>query len=243
MNASPADQRRLVEVAQLDARIRQADHARKNPPQAGRVQELLARRQELSRELSARLGARDDLRAELSRIESDVVVVDARAARDAERLAASTNSKEAQGLESELAALARRKSDLEDAELAVMERLEEAEAAVVEQEALIAATNAEGTELSAEGKRAVAEATAAFDAATRDRAAIAGTVAADLLALYDRIAARGVGAALLRRRTCEGCNMVLSGTDLNAIRQAPEDQVVTCPECGCILVRDEESGL
>ena len=110
MNASPADQRRLVEVAQLDARIRQADHARKNPPQAGRVQELLARRQELSRELSARLGARDDLRAELSRIESDVVVVDARAARDAERLAASSNSKEAQGLESELAALARRKS-------------------------------------------------------------------------------------------------------------------------------------
>ena len=243
MNASPADQRRLVEVAQLDARIRQADHARKNPPQAGRVQELLARRQELSRELSARLGARDDLRAELSRIESDVVVVDARAARDAERLAASSNSKEAQGLESELAALARRKSDLEDAELAVMERLEEADAAVAEQEALIAATNAEGTELSAEGKRAVAEATAAFDAATRDRAAIAGAVPADLLALYDRTAARSAGAALLRRRTCEGCHMVLSGTDLNAIRQAPEDEVVTCPECGCILVRDEESGL
>lgn len=243
MNASPADQRRLVDVAQLDARIRQADHARRNPPQAGRVQELLARRQELSSELSVRLGARDDLRAELSRIESDVVVVDARAARDAERLAASSNSKEAQGLESELAALARRKNDLEDAELAVMERLEEADAAVAEQEALIAATNAEGTELSAEGKRAVAEATSAFDAATRDRAAIAGSVPADLLALYDRIAARGVGAALLRRRTCEGCNMVLSGTDLNAIRQAPEEQVVTCPECGCILVRDEESGL
>lgn len=243
MNASPADQRRLVEVAQLDARIRQADNARKNPPQAGRVQELLARRQELSHELTTRLGVRDDLRAELSRIESDVVVVDARAARDAERLASSSNSKQAQGFESELAALARRKSDLEDAELVVMERLEQADAAVAEQEALIAATNAEGAELSAEGKRAVAEATAAFEAATRDRAAIAGTVPADLLALYDRVAARSAGAALLRRRTCEGCHMVLSGTDLNAIRQTPEDEVVTCPECGCILVRDEESGL
>lgn len=243
MNASPADQRRLVEVAQLDARIRQADNARKNPPQAGRVQELLARRQELSHELTTRLGVRDDLRAELSRIESDVVVVDARAARDAERLASSSNSKQAQGFESELAALARRKSDLEDAELVVMERLEQADAAVAEQEALIAATNAEGAELSAEGKRAVAEATAAFEATTRDRAAIAGTVPADLLALYDRVAARSAGAALLRRRTCEGCHMVLSGTDLNAIRQTPEDEVVTCPECGCILVRDEESGL
>lgn len=243
MNASPADQSRLVEVAQLDARIRQADNARKNPPQAGRVQELLGRRQELSQELSVRLGARDDLRTELSRIESDVAVVDARAARDSERLAASTNPKEAQGLESELAALARRKSDLEDTEIAVMERLELAEAAVAEQESLIAATNAEGAELSAEGKRVVAEWTVAFDAATRDRAAIAQAIPADLLAMYDRVAERSSGAAFLRRRTCEGCHMVLSGTDLQTLRQAAEDAVVTCPECGCILVRDGESGL
>ncbi|MDQ7877744.1 C4-type zinc ribbon domain-containing protein [Microbacterium sp. QXD-8] len=243
MKASPADQRRLVEVAQLDARIRQAENARKNPPQAGRVQELLGRRQQLSQELTTRLGARDDLRTELSRIESDVAVVDARAARDAQRLAASTNSKEAQGLESELAALARRKSDLEDAELAVMERLELADAAVAEQEALIATTNAEGAELSAEGKRAVAEATAAFEAATRDRAAIAGALPADLVALYDRVAVRSSGAAFLRRRTCEGCNMVLAGTDLQVLRQAADDEVVTCPECGCLLVRDDESGL
>jgi predicted nucleic acid-binding Zn-ribbon protein len=243
VNASPADQRRLVDVAQLDARIVQADRARKNPPQAARVQELLARRQQLSQELTARLGVRDDLRTELSRIESDVAVVDARAARDTARLAGSSNSKEAQGFESELAALARRKSDLEDAELAVMERLEQADAAVAEQEALIAATNAEGAELSADAKRAVAEATAAFEAATRDRAALAGSVPADLLGMYDRIAARGTGAALLRARTCEGCRMVLAGTDLQALRQAPDDAVVTCPECGCILVRDGESGL
>ena len=243
MNASPADQRRLVEVAELDARIRHADHARKSPPQGARVQELLAHRQTLSQELTTRLGARDDLRTELSRIESDVAMVDARSARDAQRLAASSNSKEAQGLESELASLARRKSDLEDAELELMERLELADAAVAEQEALIAATNAQGAELSAEGKRVVAEATAAFDAASRDRAAIAATVPADLLALYDKLAARGNGAALLRARTCEGCQMVLSGSDLNVLRQAADDAVVNCPECGCILVRTDESGL
>ncbi|MGL4256717.1 zinc ribbon domain-containing protein [Microbacterium sp.] len=243
MNASPADQLRLVEVAELDARIRQADHHRKNPPQAARVQELLAQRQTLSQELTTRLGARDDLRTELSRIESDVALVDARSARDTERLAASSNSKEAQGLESELASLARRKSDLEDAELEVMERLEQADAAVAEQEALIADTNAQGAELSAEAKRVIAEATAAFDAATRDRAAIAGTVPADLLAVYEKLATRGAGAAVLRARTCEWCHMVLSGTDLNALRQAPEDEVVYCPECGSILVRTYDSGL
>ncbi|WP_345802615.1 C4-type zinc ribbon domain-containing protein [Microbacterium sp. AZCO] len=243
MNASPADQRRLLEVADLDARIGRADAARKNPAQAARVNELLAKRQELSQELTARLGVRDDLRIELKRIESDVAVVDARRSRDADRLAASTNPKEAQGLESELASLARRKSDLEDAELEIMDRLEQADAAVAEQEALIAETNAEGGRLSAEGKQAVADATATFEQATRDRAAVAGAVPADLLALYDRISQRTTGAALLRARTCEACRMVLAGTDLQSLRQAPDDLVVTCPECGAILVRTEESGL
>ncbi|WP_439593867.1 zinc ribbon domain-containing protein [Microbacterium sp.] len=243
MKASPADQTRLLEVAELDARIRQAEVARRNPPQAARVQELLAQRQTLAQELSTRLGARDDLRTEISRIESDVALVDARRARDAERLAATSNMKEVQGYESELLALAKRKSDLEDLELDAMDRLEQADAAVAEQEALIAATNAEGAELSAEAKRIVAEATAAGEASTRDRAAVAGSVPADLLALYDKLAVRSAGAAALRRRTCEGCNMVISGSDLEKLRAFAADDVMTCPECGCILVRTEDSGL
>ena len=243
MNASPADQRRRLEVAERDTRIRKAEAARRNPPQAERVQALIARRQEYAQELTTRLGVRDDLRADLARVESDVAVVDARRARDAERLASTSNMKEAQGLESELGSLARRKSDLEDAELEIMERLEEVDGAVSEQEALIAETNAEGATLSAEAKRVVAEATATFDGATRDRAAVAGSVASELMAYYERVAARSSGAALLRRGTCEGCRMVLAGTDMQSIRLAAEDVVVTCPECGCILVRTEESGL
>ncbi|HET8928361.1 MAG TPA: C4-type zinc ribbon domain-containing protein [Microbacterium sp.] len=243
MNATPADQRMLLDIAALDARLKQADDARRNPAQAGRVQELLAQRQEQSQELATRLGIRDDFTAELARIESDVAVVDARADRDAQLLTTVTSPKDAQGLEHELASLARRKSDLEDAQLELMERVEEADAEVAAQEALIAVTNDEGARLSAEAKASVADATARFDAATRERVAVAAAVPADLLALYERLAARSAGAALLQRRTCEGCRMVLSGTDLQAIRQSPEDAVVTCPECGCILVRTDESGL
>lgn len=243
MNASPEDLRLLVDVAELDARIRQAEQTRSHPPQAARVAELLAARQSLAQELTVRLGARDDLRAEIARIESDVAVVDARSARDASRLATSSNVKEAQGLESELQSLARRKSDLEDAELEVMERLEQADVAVAEQEALIAQTNDEGALLSAEAKRVVAEATAVIDAAQRDRSALVSRLPDDLVALYDRLAARSAGAAPLVRRTCGGCHMVLSGTDLQTLRSTPEDTVATCPECGCILVRTEESGL
>ena len=62
--------------------------------------------------------------------------------------------------------------------------------------------------------------------------------------LLDRLFERdGAGAALVRARTCLGCHLMLSGTDLNVLRQAPDDEVVTCPQCGCILVRTAESGL
>lgn len=233
----------LLDVAALDAVIRRTETARRNPPQAAQVKTLLARRQELSAELSRLLGVRDDAKAELGRIESDVAVVDARAARDADLLAAATNAKDAQGLEREIASLARRKSALEDAELGVMERLEVAERELAAQEQLVADTNAEGARLSAEGKAAVAALTAEHDGAARDREAIASRIDAELLAMYDGLAARGVGAGLLRRRTCEGCHMVLSGTDLQRVAQAADDAVVTCPECGCILVRTDESGL
>ena len=125
-----------------------------------------------------------------------------------------------------------------------MERLEQADAAVAEQEALIARTNAEGSDLSAEAKRIVAEATAAFDAAhprpRRDRRRPSRPTSS-------RSTTGSPCAARARRcccrRTCEGCRMVLAGTDLQVLRQAAEDQVVTCPECGCILVRGEDSGL
>ncbi|MFS0867505.1 zinc ribbon domain-containing protein [Microbacterium sp. 179-B 1A2 NHS] len=242
MKASLAHQTRLLDLAALDEDIRRADLAKKNPSQGARVKELLAERATLSTELTRLLGQRDDARAELARIESDVAVVDARSARDAERLAASTNAKDAQGLEHEIASLAKRKNDLEDAEIVIMERIEALDAEIAGQEALIAATNDEGARLSAEGKRAVAEATAKLDAATRDRAAVAAELPADLVAMYERLAARGVGVGLLHERTCGGCRMVLSGTDLAKLRTVPEDEVVTCPECGGILVRTYDSG-
>ena len=209
-----------------------------------RVQELLARRQTLSQELATRLGARDDLRTELARIESDVAVVDARSARDADRLASSSNPKEAQGLESELASLARRKSDLEDGELEVMERLEQADAAV---------GRAGGADRADQRRRRRAErggqahrrrgdgGVRRRDPRSRRRRGVRArrppraTTSASPCAAPARRS--------LRRRTCEGCRMVLAGTDLQVLRQATEDQIVTCPECGCILVRAEESGL
>ncbi|WP_311244180.1 C4-type zinc ribbon domain-containing protein [Microbacterium sp. WCS2018Hpa-23] len=243
MNASPEHQRILLDVADLDRRIAQAERARTTPTQAARITELVAIRQEQLRELTALTGTRDDVRTELTRLESDVKLVEQRRARDVDRLAVATNPKDAQALEHEIASLTKRQSDLEDIELDVMGRVEDADAAVAAQQALLATTTAEGSALTAQAKADVASATELGAQLTRDREAVTAVIPAPLLAEYTRRAANSAGAALLTRGTCEGCRMFLPGTDLNDIRNAADDLVVSCPECGCILVRTEESGL
>lgn len=241
VKASPEHQRILLDVADIDRRISQAEHARTKPVQAARISELVAIRQDQLRELTALTGVRDDARIELTRLEADVKLVEQRRARDTERLATATNAKEAQALESELDSLARRQSSLEDTELDVMGRVEEADAAVAAQQALLDATTAEGSALTAQAKADVAAATELGEQLARDRAAVTEVLPEQLLADYARRAGNSAGAALLTAGTCEGCRIVLPSTDLNSIRTAADDEIVSCPECGCILVRTDES--
>ncbi|WP_309064353.1 zinc ribbon domain-containing protein [Microbacterium sp.] len=243
MKASPENQRTLLDIADLDRRIRQAETARTKPPQGARINELSGLRQEQLRELTQLTGKLEDAKAELKRLESDVALAEERRDRDAQRLAAATDSKQAQALENEIVSLERRLSTLEDAELDVMGRVEEAQAAVDAQQALIDQTNAEGVQLTAQAKADMAAAATQVEQLGRDRDALARSVDDALLAEYERRAQRGVGVGLLRRGVCEGCQMVLAGTDITAIRRAADDDIVSCPECGCILVRTDESGL
>ena len=83
------------------------------------------------------------------------------------------------------------------------------------------------------------------DQTERDRAVVAGGVPAELLAFYEQRRTRGggVGAALLSQRTCGGCTITLTGSDLEVVRRSAPDEVVQCPECDRILVRTDESGL
>lgn len=244
MKASPEHQRTLLEIADLDRLIQQAERARTQPPQGARINELAGARKQQLAELTALMGALDDARSELSRVESDVELATQRRDLDGKRLIASTDPKQAQALESEIESLGRRISMLEDTELELMLRVEDAQSAVDAQQALIDQTQAEGAALTVAAKSEMADAAIESGQLGRDRAALAGTVAAELLADFERRAARGgIGVGLLRGGVCEGCRMMLSGTDLTQVRKAAPDDVMSCPECGGILVRTEESGL
>lgn len=243
MKAQPADQRTLLDVADIDRRIAQARARIANPQQKSRLTQLSELKASQMHELTARSGARDDIKTEISRIESDVTVARQRQDRDRDRLTTTTDSKAAVALEAEIASLAKRLGDLEDLQLAAMERLEEADAAVAEQRTHVDATNAEGSELQTSLRAELESAKTEIAGLERDRAAVADKVPAGLLAQYDRLAARGSGAGLLQRGMCGACNIVLPSSDIADVRAAAADDVVFCPECGAILVRTDESGL
>ena len=244
MRAAPRDQEKLLDLQRIDTRSQQIQHAKRTLPQLTELTQVGAAGDALRRRLATEQGTLEDLRTELGRIESDVKVVETRIARDSSRLQSTSSSKDAQGLEHELASLNKRRSDLEDMELTVMERIEEQEAVVggLDEERRTLAVRRESLET--ERQQAVGALDAEAAQLTAEREALAASLPADLLALYERQRSRyGIGAALLRRGISGGSNVALTASDLAAVRAAAPDEVVLDPESGCILVRTAESGL
>lgn len=244
MKATPSDQDQLLRLQTADTRLAQLGHTIDTLPQ-------LATRAALEPEVNAKrarwmtvTGVLEDTRTEVSRIESDLKVVENRIARDTERLTATASPKDVQALEIELAALSRRQMELEDAELGAMERLVELETEQAEAEAeradLAARVDALEVDLDVERQKVQTE----RDALLRDRAVIAEGIPVELLALYEKQRARyGIGAALLHHGVSLGSHVTLTESDLSEIRRAAPDDVVLCPDSGAILIRNSESGL
>lgn len=247
MRAEAAAQLRLLDLQALDTVLGQLAHRRRSVPQVAELAALEARAAELRDHEVAVRTAVSDLEREMTKAEADVAQVRERIARDQAMLDAGSvaSARQLEDLQHEIANLARRVSDLEDAELEVMEKLEAAQARA-------ASATAALTEL-AEARRA---AEAARDAAFADidlevarvggeRARVVPEIPSDLLALYDRIrpGAGGIAAAPLHRGRCQGCQITLTPADIGRIRAEPADEVVRCEECRRILVRTTESGL
>jgi predicted nucleic acid-binding Zn-ribbon protein len=145
----------------------------------------------------------------------------------------------------EVSHLKKRISDLEDAELEVMEQLEAAAESREKLRTRIAEVDDNLTRTIAERDLRLGELEVEIGGLRAERAEIAPLIPEDLLSLYDKIGANhgGVGAAELRQRRCTGCQLEINAADLRAFSAAAEDEVLRCEECGRILIRTPQSGL
>lgn len=246
LNASSDDQGRLLDLQALDTKIDQIAHRRTALPEHARVTELEQRLGQLRDQLVAAETEQTDIGRELVKAEGDVELVRQRAARDQARLDSGQGlHKELESLQHELVSLAKRQSDLEDVELEVMERAEAVAGRVESLQGERDTVSADLGQTSTARDEALAALAVDHDEASASRTVLAGTLPADLVALYEKIraASGGVGAARLHQRRCEGCHMELNPTDLQRFSSAAPDEVLRCEECRRILVRVPESGL
>ena len=130
VKASPETQVRLLELADLDAELGRIDHRRRGLPEVAEVNRIDARDAQLRDAIIAAETSEKDLAREQAKAEADVDQVRTRSVRDRERLDAGqvSSPRELEVLQSEIASLLRRQSELEDVVLDVMERREAAQA-------------------------------------------------------------------------------------------------------------------
>jgi predicted nucleic acid-binding Zn-ribbon protein len=246
VNADPAVQARLLDLAAADTALAQLAHRRTHLPQLATLEQSAKQSADVRNRLLDAESSLEDIDREQQRMERDIETVRARAVRDQDRLqSGGLPARELESLQHEIATLARRQSTLEDDVLDVMQRREDAAATVTRLTAELADLDAQVQRLGAERDSVLADIDHASRVRSTDRANIAAELPPDLLALYERARQHSgdVGAALLRQRRCEGCHIELAGSELSALRNAAPDLVVRCDNCRRILVRTADSGL
>ncbi|MEN3272395.1 MAG: uncharacterized protein V7636_1156, partial [Actinomycetota bacterium] len=175
------------------------------------------------------------------RIEDEVATLDAKAAAASKTLNSGsiTAPREIQALSDEIDALGRRKRALEDNEIELMEKGEPLSADVERLGHEQTTIDAEVTRLVA----AIADEESSIDAQLAalegERAGAMEGLPEDLLARYERLRTKlgGIAVARLDGDRCLGCHVSLPAVEVDVIRHAPDDAIVTHEDCGRILVR------
>ena len=202
LNAAPEDQRRLLDLQDLDSRLDWLAHRRRTLPELAEVERLSSRQGELRDLIVEAETLASDLTRAQTKAEVDVDQVRARSARDQERLDSGRagSPRELESLQHEVESRSppvRPRGNR--ARHHGTPRGRDRSCGLVEQ----GTRRIEG-ELSAEQQRdaALIEIDAETQSLDEQRTALTGGLPADLVTLYEKLRAQqgGVGAAALRQR-------------------------------------------
>jgi len=245
VKVDPAVQRRLLDLAEVDAELTRITHRRRTLPELAEITEgeqTLRVRKDALVAVETTLG---DLNRDAKRQEDEIDAVRAREDRDRKLLRdGNVGARQVADLEHELETLARRQSALEDDLLELMERREAVELDAARAGAELDEAQKRLAELQERRDTTLAELDGTEARRVADRKKLAADFPADLIALYDRVREqKGTGAALLRARRCGACRLELDRSSIAHIRDTAAGEVARCDECGAILIRTGESGL
>lgn len=240
MKASPSDQRSILDIARFDQQSNSLRHKAANLPE---IAELASATVKSHNARDLRIAAEtelNDVKRELLRAEADVEQIVSRITRDESRLnGGSATPKELEQLQHEVGTLGVRRAELEEIELEIMMRVDEINERITTlktEETQLAAVIAD---LENRKENALKILNNDLDVIAKDRAETVNGIAKELIELYEKIreTTGGAGAAALSAGSCTGCNLSVNAVELKRMSELPEDEVVRCEECRCILVR------
>jgi predicted nucleic acid-binding Zn-ribbon protein len=247
IKADKGAQLRLLDLQLIDTALAQLDHRRRTLPEHAEIARLREQRAALGADLVAADTEVSDLELEQANAESELEPVRQRLIRNQRRIADGTISdpKALGPLVDEVEHLQKRISNLEDAELEIMEQVESAEASRGKLRSQAAELDEQLAGLLDKRNLQLSELDGQVAERRAERDEIAPHLPADLMALYLKVGAAhgGVGAAELRQRRCTGCQLEINAAELRLFAAAPDDEVLRCEECSRILIRTAHSGL
>ncbi len=231
----------ILQIQGMDLSITQLEHRRDHHPTRTAMAEIEAKMQAHDAEQGEVAERKHDLERQQKRLEDEVALItDKRANIDGKLYGGEvTASKELLALQDEAAALLARQTEMEDDDLVIMEQVEEVDGELSRLAEQRAALEADHTVQEAELAVAVEEIEAELAGLRSQRDAEAGAANVELLQRYEELRDQygGVAVARLVGASCDGCHMQLSAMAVDQINKMPEDAVVTCEECGRLLVR------
>ena len=141
-------------------------------------------------------------------------------------------------MQADIDQLDRHRAVIEEQELEVMERRETLDTGLTAVETELTGLRAELAELETALAASEAEIDAEIAVEEAARAEEATAVGPELLADFERRRSQnhGAGVALLVGSTCQGCRLSIPATEVDRLRQDPENGVASCDNCGAILV-------
>jgi len=227
---------RLLVVQDLDTLITQLTHRRAALAERVGLVALDVELGALAAEEETLLARRRDLVATQKDLEAQIAVADERRTGIEQRMYAARGSstRDLQAMDEEVRHLAQRRSDLEDEELVALVEQEPIDAALAALAGRKAPIEEKASILRAEVAQGQAEIDGELEAARAARAGEAAQLPPALSERYEVL--RGTGAARLVGHRCSGCHLELSPVEVDRIRAMSPDTVVTCDQCGRILV-------
>jgi predicted nucleic acid-binding Zn-ribbon protein len=230
----------LLLVQERDIALDQLRHRREAMPERAELTTYSAEWRRRDTERTEIAERHRKVLAEEKRIDDEAQAVGARADEVNAKLYSGTVSspRELQAMQTDIDMLHRRRSDLEDEELEVMEQRETLDAELAGVDATIATLRATVEQLQATIAATEQEIDDDIVRETATRAELATPIAEALLRDYERRRAqnRGAGAAKLVGNTCQACHLTVPSNEAENIRRGAGEVVSYCDNCSAILV-------